>query len=74
MRYFKFIFLGLIALSATRVQAQTDSVLSIRQCVDIAIKNNLDVKKSELQMERLQVGYNQAKEYLLLSMVRLTMV
>ncbi|SEP15418.1 TolC family protein [Mucilaginibacter sp. OK283] len=65
MRYFKFIFLGLIALSATRVQAQTDSVLSIRQCVDIAIKNNLDVKKSELQMERLQVGYNQAKEYLL---------
>ncbi|WDF81035.1 TolC family protein [Mucilaginibacter sp. KACC 22773] len=65
MRYFKFIFLGLIALSATQVQAQTDSVLSIRQCVDIAIKNNLDVKKSELQMERLQVGYNQAKEYLL---------
>jgi outer membrane protein len=45
MRYFKFIFLGLVALSATQVQAQTDSVLSIRQCVDIAIKNNLDVKK-----------------------------
>lgn len=65
MRYFKFIFFGLIALSVTQVQAQTDSVLSIRQCVDIAIKNNLDVKKSELAMERLNIGYKQAKEYLL---------
>jgi outer membrane protein len=65
MRYFKFIFFGLIALSATQVQAQTDSVLSIKQCVDIAIKNNLDVKKSELEMARLAVGYRQAKEYLL---------
>ncbi len=65
MRYFKFIFFGLVALSATQVQAQTDSVLSIQQCVDIAIKNNLDVKKSELQMERLNLSYKQAKEYLL---------
>jgi outer membrane protein len=68
MRYFKFIFFGLIALSATQVQAQTDSVLSVRQCVDIAIKNNLDVRKSELQMERLDVGYKQAKEYMLPSL------
>lgn len=65
MRYFKFIFFSLIALQAIKAQAQTDSVLSISQCVDIAIKNNLDVKKSELQMERLNVGYKQAKEYLL---------
>lgn len=65
MRYFKFIFFSLIALQAIKAQAQTDSILSIRQCVDIAIKNNLDVKKSELQMERLNIGYKQAKEYLL---------
>lgn len=65
MRYFKFIFFSLVALQAINAQAQTDSVLSIRQCVDIAIKNNLDVKKSELQMERLNIGYKQAKEYLL---------
>jgi outer membrane protein len=65
MRYFKFIFFSLVALQAIKAQAQTDSVLSIRQCVDIAIKNNLDVKKSELQMERLNIGYKQAKEYLL---------
>jgi outer membrane protein len=65
MRYFKFIFFSLIAVQAIKAQAQTDSVLSIKQCVDIAIKNNLDVKKSELQMDRLEVGYKQAKEYLL---------
>ncbi|GAA3985295.1 TolC family protein [Mucilaginibacter dorajii] len=65
MRYFKFIFFSLIAVQAMNAQAQTDSVLSIKQCVDIAIKNNLDVKKSELQMDRLEVGYKQAKEYLL---------
>ncbi|SDD21719.1 outer membrane protein [Mucilaginibacter pineti] len=67
MRYFKFIFLSLVALSAVNVQAQaqTDSVITIRQCIDIAIKNNLDVQKSELEMARLNIGYKQAKEYLL---------
>jgi outer membrane protein len=65
MRYFKFIFFSLVALSAIHVQAQTDSVLSVRQCVDIAIKNNLQVRQSELDMQRLRIGYNQAKENLL---------
>jgi outer membrane protein len=65
MRYFKFIFFGLITLSAVNVQAQTDSVLSVQQCIDIAIKNNLQVKQSELQMETLHVGFQQAKENLL---------
>lgn len=73
MRYFKFIFFSLIALSAIKTQAQvqtqtqviTDSVLSVRQCVEIAIKNNLIVKQSELDMQRLRVGYIQAKENLL---------
>ncbi|WP_183559322.1 TolC family protein [Mucilaginibacter sp. SP1R1] len=68
MRYFKFIFLSLIALSAIEVQAQTDSVLSVKQCVDIAIKNNLQVRQSELDMERLRIGYKQAKENLLPSL------
>jgi outer membrane protein len=65
MRYFKFLFFSVIALQALKTQAQTDSVLSIKQCVDLAIKNNLDVKKSELEMERLNINYKQAKEYLL---------
>ncbi|WPU91097.1 TolC family protein [Mucilaginibacter sabulilitoris] len=73
MRYFKFIFFGLVTLSAVKVQAQgqtqsatlTDSILSVRQCVEIAIKNNLEVRQSELDMQRLRIGYNQAKENLL---------
>ncbi|MDR6943225.1 TolC family protein [Mucilaginibacter pocheonensis] len=56
----------LVGLKAqAQVQNQTDSVLSIRQCIETAIKNNLDVQKSELEMARLRVGYNQAKENLL---------
>lgn len=57
-------------MSAINVQAQTqtDSVLSVRQCVEIAIKNNLQVRQSEIAMQRLRIGYNQAKENLLPSL------
>ena len=65
MRYFKFIFFGLMVLSAINAQAQTDTLTTIRQCIDIAIKNNLDVRKSELDMQRLGVNYKQAKDNLL---------
>ncbi len=52
----------------TKAQLQTqlqDSVLTLQQCVDIAVKNNLDVKKSATQMERDQVYWKQARENLL---------
>jgi outer membrane protein len=65
MRYFKFIFFGLMVLSAINVQAQTDTLTTIRQCIDVAIRNNLDVKKTELDMQRLGVNYKQAKDNLL---------
>ena len=54
-----------MVLSAINVQAQTDTLTTIRQCIDIAIKNNLVVQQNALQMQRLQVGYTQAKENLL---------
>jgi outer membrane protein len=65
MRYFKFIFFGLMVLSAINVQAQTDTLTTIRQCIDIAIKNNLVVQQNDLQMQRLGVNYKQAKDNLL---------
>jgi len=65
MRYFKFIFFGLMVLSAINAQAQTDTLTTIRQCIDVAIRNNLDVRKSELDMQRLGVNYKQAKDNLL---------
>jgi len=70
MRYFNFIFFSLMGLSAikTQAQTQTDTLTTIRQCIDIAIKNNLVVKQSDLDMQRLRVGYIQAKENLLPSL------
>jgi outer membrane protein len=69
--FFKKIPLLLLFLSITVFakaqpqQQQLDSVLTLQQCVDIAIKNNLDVKKSETQMARDRVYWNQARENLL---------
>lgn len=65
MRYFKFLLFSLILTPALAHSQAVDSVLTLRQCIDIAIKNNLDVKKSELLMESNKIGYLQAKENLL---------
>jgi outer membrane protein len=67
MRYFKFILFSLITVlpALAHSQTATDSVLTLQQCIDIAIKNNLDVKKSELQMQTTHVNFNQARENML---------
>lgn len=67
MQYFKFILFSFITLLPALAHSQTapDSVLTLQQCIDIAIKNNLDVKKSELQMQTAHVNLNQARENLL---------
>lgn len=65
MRYFKFIFFSLIIVLPAMAHGQADSVLTLQECIDIAIKNNLDVKKSELLMETNHLNYKQAKENLL---------
>ena len=66
MRYFKYI-LFILSLSAPILAycQSADTLLNLQQCIDIAIKNNLDVKKSELLLETSHVNANQAKEYLL---------
>lgn len=66
--FFKKISLLLLFLSISvlvKAQTQLDSVLTLAQCVDIAIKNNIDVKKSETQMERDRINWQQARENLL---------
>ncbi|WP_374949088.1 TolC family protein [Mucilaginibacter sp.] len=66
MRYFKYLVFGLALAAPAFAHSQTtDTTLSLQQCIDIAIKNNLDVKKSELQLATAKVNANQAKEYLL---------
>lgn len=65
MNHFKYLLILFISLIAAPAFSQTDSVYTLQQCIDIAIKNNLDVRKSELQMERDRIYWNQARENLL---------
>ncbi|MBD1392259.1 TolC family protein [Mucilaginibacter glaciei] len=66
MRYFKYLLFSLsLSAPALAIGQSTDTLLNLQQCIDIAVKNNLDVKKSELLLETAKVNSNQAKEYLL---------
>ena len=66
MRYFKVLIFSLITLSPALAHSQTaDTVLTLQQCIEIAVKNNLDVKKSDLQLQTAAINRNQAKENLL---------
>jgi len=66
MRYFKFLFFSFITIAPVLAHSQAvDSVLNLQQCIDIAVKNNLDVRKSELLLQTAKVNKNQAKENML---------
>lgn len=49
-------------------QQITDSVLTLQQCLEIGIKNNLVIKQTEAQMEASRVYWQQARESLLPSL------
>jgi outer membrane protein len=60
--------LSILVMSANYASAQqqiTDSVLTLQQCLDIGVKNNLLVKQSELQMQTSRIYWEQARENLL---------
>ena len=55
---------GLIAtmvLLGAVVMAQQKRVLTLQECIDIAIENNLTVQRSELNLQSSEVGLMQAK-------------
>jgi outer membrane protein len=61
-----FLFLSIAVFTkAQPQQQQLDSVLTLQQCVDLAIKNNLTVKTSGTTMERDRIYWQQARENLL---------
>jgi outer membrane protein len=60
-----FSFLLVTILAKAQQPTQIDSVLTLAQCVDIAIKNNLTVKQSGIQAERDRLYWQQARAYLL---------
>ena len=65
MRFSKYFLTLLFLACSILAQAQKDTLLTLQQCLDIAIKNNLNVKQFGLTMEQDRIGFNQAKENLL---------
>ena len=67
MKYLKSILPAIVILiNISIAKAQTaDTSLTLQQCLDIAIKNNLLVKQSEIQMETARISYQQARENML---------
>ena len=65
----KILLVVLVFFSVFNCQAQDTlsigNLLTIQQCVDIAIKNNLLVRTSETTMQSSKVLLNQSKDYLL---------
>ncbi|MBE9586876.1 TolC family protein [Mucilaginibacter sp. JRF] len=61
MRYFLFYITTALVLLAGTAQAQTDTVYNLQKCLDIAVQTNLDVKRSELEMERQHIYWKQAR-------------
>ncbi|MBS1916702.1 MAG: TolC family protein [Bacteroidetes bacterium] len=64
------LFSGIVLFAILHCQAQDTvtnigSTLTIQQCVDIAIKNNLQVRQSEITMLLNGVAFNQSKDNLL---------
>ncbi|GAA4105372.1 TolC family protein [Mucilaginibacter panaciglaebae] len=55
----------LIREMASAQQVVTDTVLTLQQCLDIGIKNNLQIKRTEAQMEASRIYWQQAREHLL---------
>jgi outer membrane protein len=64
----KSIFLGIILLIILQKDFAQDTsslngILTLKQCVDIALKNNIDINRSELDMQDSKANLTQAKGY-----------
>lgn len=66
-RLSRYFFLAMLSAVCKLVAAQqiTDTVLTMQQCLDIGIKNNLVVKQTQAQMEASRIYWQQARENLL---------
>jgi outer membrane protein len=62
MRFGKYLLTILFLIAAVLAHAQSDTTLTLQQCLDIAIKNNLEVKQSYTNSELARIDLRQAKE------------
>lgn len=66
MSFSKYIIILFLLFTSIKVNAQKQIITyTLQQCIDSAIKNNLDVKKSEFQMEQDRIYWKQQKENML---------
>ena len=68
MQKMKMISIGLALFGlafGVKAQDSLNHVLTVKECVETALKNNFDVKVSELQSERARVSWQQARANLL---------
>src|SRR5919107_994969 len=66
---FKSVMLRLLFISVILISsAHAQRVFTLRQAVDTALKNNLELKQSELQMESAGIDWRQSKANLLPSL------
>ena len=66
MRFSKYILTFLFITGSIAVNAQgADTSFTLQKCLDIAIKNNLQVKQSNTNAELARIDYRQAIENLL---------
>jgi outer membrane protein len=64
-RYCSWIFILTLVFHAVSYGQDSTKALTIQQCVDLAIQNNLAIRQSEIQMETNGVQFRQAKDNLL---------
>jgi outer membrane protein len=64
MRYF-LLFISVCLFYQEGICQTADSVYNLQQCIEIAINNNLTVKRSELDMERSRIYWQQQRANLL---------
>ena len=64
MRFVKYFLTVLFLTVYVLVHAQTQT-LTLQQCLDIAVKNNLTVKQDSITAEQDRVGFQQAKDNLI---------
>src|ERR1700749_4066372 len=64
----KKIFLSIVPIFIYSISIAQQSKLTLQQCVETALTNNLDVLQSQLQMESSKINKDQAKLNLLPSL------
>jgi outer membrane protein len=65
MRFSKYLLTILFFACGFLANAQQKFTITLQQCLDTAVKNNLTVKQNGLYMEQDRINFNQAKENLL---------